>query len=70
MNKQQVAVTLEPEHLAIVRAYAKDQGYPSTSAALRRIIDEWQRFKARELAVRPDASCEAEWDTLAQAAQG
>jgi len=34
---------------ATVDAYAKDMGYPSTSAALRRIIDEWRTFKGAQL---------------------
>lgn len=42
-------VTLYPVHWAIVNAYAKDMGYPSTSAALRRIIDEWEAHKREPL---------------------
>jgi Arc/MetJ-type ribon-helix-helix transcriptional regulator len=40
-----VAFSLGGEHVATVRAYAKDGGYPSVSAALRRIIDEWVETK-------------------------
>lgn len=42
-------VTMYPSHWAAVDAYAKDMGYGSTSAALRRIVDEWQEFKKRLL---------------------
>lgn len=35
------AVSMYPVHWATVDAFAKDAGYPSRSAALRRIIDEW-----------------------------
>ena len=38
-------VTLYPTHWATVDAYAKDGGYGSTSAGLRRIIDEWLQYK-------------------------
>ncbi len=40
-----VAFSLGGEHVATVRAYAKDNGYPSVSAALRRIIDEWMETR-------------------------
>jgi Arc/MetJ-type ribon-helix-helix transcriptional regulator len=39
------AFSLTNEHVATVRAYAKDGGYPSVSAALRRIIDEWMEMR-------------------------
>ena len=42
-------VTMYPQHWATVDAYAKDMGYGSTSAALRRIIDEWKQFKLTQL---------------------
>ena len=42
-------VTMYPGHWATVDAYAKDMGYGSTSAALRRIVDEWKHFKAKQL---------------------
>lgn len=38
-------VTMYPGHWATVDAFAKDTGYPSTSAALRRIVDEWRELK-------------------------
>jgi len=38
-------VTMYPVHWATVEALAKDGGYPSLSAALRRIIDEWLEAK-------------------------
>ena len=34
------AVSMYPIHWAIVAVFARNQGYGSTSAALRRIIDE------------------------------
>jgi len=42
-------VTMYPVHWATVDAYAKDGGYPSTSAALRRIVDEWVHLKQADL---------------------
>lgn len=42
-------VTMYPQHWATVDAYAKDMGYGSTSAALRRIVDEWKQFKLQQL---------------------
>ena len=42
-------VTMYPVQWATVDAYAKDRGYPSTSAALRRIVDEWKQFKGAQL---------------------
>ena len=39
-------VSMYPSHWATVRQFAKDQGYGNTSAALRRIIDEWRQMKA------------------------
>lgn len=42
-------VTMYPLHWATVDAYAKDMGYGSTSAALRRIVDEWRQFKGAQL---------------------
>lgn len=42
-------VSMYPIHWATVDAYAKDTGYPSTSAALRRIIDEWIQLKKAAL---------------------
>jgi hypothetical protein len=44
-------VTMYPIHWATVEAHAKDMGYPSVSAALRRIIDEWLQFKATQLSL-------------------
>ena len=43
------SVTMNPTHWATVDAYAKDAGYPSTSAALRRIVDEWTQLKKAAL---------------------
>ena len=40
------AVSMYPTHWAIVHQFAQDQGYGSTSAALRRIVDEWDRAKS------------------------
>lgn len=43
------SVTMYSQHWATVDAYAKDMGYGSTSAALRRIVDEWKLLKSRQL---------------------
>lgn len=42
-------VTMYPSQWAAVDAYAKDQGYDGRSAALRRIVIEWQQMKAGQL---------------------
>jgi hypothetical protein len=42
-------VSMYSIHWATVEAFAKDQGYGSVSAALRRIIDEWSSFKQGQL---------------------
>jgi len=42
------AVSMYPMHWAIVDSFARDQGYGSLSAALRRIIDEWHREKSAQ----------------------
>jgi len=44
-------VSMYPVHWATVDAYAKDAGYGSTSAALRRIVDEWLIFRSEWLAL-------------------
>lgn len=44
-------VTMYPIHWATVDAYAKDMGYPSTSAALRRIVDEWIQLRHGQIAL-------------------
>ena len=61
MPTQTVAVMLEPRHLEIVREFAKEQGYPSTSSALRRMIDEWRRMRDERARLAQDASCEEEF---------
>lgn len=38
-------VSMYAVHWATVQAYSKDQGYGSTSAGLRRIVDEWVELK-------------------------
>lgn len=43
-------VTMYPPQWAMVDAYAKDMGYGNTSAALRRIVDEWKHLKSKQLA--------------------
>ena len=43
-------VTMYPLEWSTVDAYAKDMGYGSTSAALRRIVNEWKQFKSQQLA--------------------
>jgi len=45
------SVSMYPQHWATVDAYAKDAGYGSTSAALRRIVDEWLIFRSEWLAL-------------------
>jgi len=45
VDMETAAFSLTGEHVATVRAYAKDGGYPSVSAGLRRIIDEWAEAK-------------------------
>lgn len=44
------SVSMYPVHWATVDAYAKDAGYGSTSAALRRIIDEWIQLRQAQAA--------------------
>jgi len=51
-NKETVEprnVTMYPSHWQIVDQYAQDRGYPSTSAALRRIVDEWTQFTRAQI---------------------
>ena len=43
---QAKAVSMYPAHWAIVDGFAQEQGYGSTSAALRRIVDEWNQAKS------------------------
>ena len=38
-------ITLYPINWSIIESFAKDMGYPSTSSAIRRIIDEWVQMK-------------------------
>jgi hypothetical protein len=52
MAKIKTAVVLEDDQLATLRAYAKDNGHLSTSAALRQVIAEWMRMKVKELPPR------------------
>ena len=47
-----------PQQWATVRAHAKDAGYGSVSAALRRIVDEWLTFRQ---AVRATDMMVAAW---------
>lgn len=44
-------VTMYPLQWTMVDAYAKDMGYGSTSAALRRIVEEWKMMKSSQLAL-------------------
>ena len=44
-------VTMYPLEWATVDAYAKEMGYGSTSAGLRRIVNEWKQFKSTQLAL-------------------
>jgi hypothetical protein len=59
MTKETVAVVLEAEHLALVRAFAQREGR-STSNALRRIIDEWARNREQAARLAADALCAEE----------
>jgi len=43
---QAKAVSMYPTQWAIVQQFAQDQGYGSTSAALRRIVDEWEQARS------------------------
>lgn len=43
-------INLTDQHWATLMQFAKDQGYPSLSSAMRRVIDEWLRYKTAELA--------------------
>ena len=45
-------VTLHPLNWITVDSFAKEMGYPSTSAALRRVIDEWFTMKQQEQTAR------------------
>ena len=45
------SVTMYPIEWAIVGAFAKDMGYDSYSAALRRIVNEWAEMKKGQLAL-------------------
>ena len=60
MGKNTVAVVIDAERMAMVRQYAKDGGYPSTSSALRRILDEWAMFKGAQARLFEDAGCAEE----------
>jgi hypothetical protein len=40
------AVSMYPTQWTIVHHFSQEQGYGSTSAALRRIVDEWQQMKS------------------------
>ncbi len=43
-------VTLLPSHWLIIDAFAAERSYSSTSAALRRIVDEWAMLTSRKAA--------------------
>lgn len=58
--KSTVAFSLDPDQLAMLRAYAKDNGELSTSAALRQILAEWRRMKAANHRLASDACCDEE----------
>jgi hypothetical protein len=46
-------VTMYPSHWEQVDAYSLVMGYGSTSAALRRIVDEWRQFKGAQVPLFP-----------------
>lgn len=48
-------VTMYPHHWAEVDKYAREMGYGSTSASLRRIVDEWKQFKVTQMALPSSA---------------
>lgn len=54
---QMGAVTLYPNHWATIKAFAKDMGYPSTSSALRRVIDEWLSMRRERVELSRDENC-------------
>jgi hypothetical protein len=58
--KQNVAFTIAPDQLAMLREYAQDHGRLSTSAALRQILDEWSAIKRERERLAADASCAEE----------
>ena len=39
------SVSMDSLYWSTVESFAKDQGFPSVSSALRRIIDEWRELK-------------------------
>lgn len=51
-------VSLYPRHWAMVDSYSKDMGYDTTSAALRRIIQEWAQFKSQQLPLSTPQPCQ------------
>jgi uncharacterized protein YecA (UPF0149 family) len=50
------AVSMYPAQWTIVNQFSQDQGYGSTSAALRRIVDEWKQMKSAGLLLVDAAS--------------
>ena len=48
-KNQTITLILTKEQLATLQSFAKDQGYPSISSALRRALDEWLVLKAEKL---------------------
>ena len=70
MMSETVAVVLGELELATVRAFAKDMGYPSTSSALRRIINEWVIFKGAQYRLALDGACDEENGDMTTISQG
>ena len=58
--KTTVAFSITPAQLDMLRAYAKENGQLSTSAALRQILAEWERMKAAGRKLAGEALCEEE----------
>ena len=56
--RKTAAFYLDDEQLAIIRQYAKEMGYPSSSSALRRIIQEWAQFKQAQLPLPTPQPCQ------------
>lgn len=48
-------VNLKARQWQLIGQYAKDQGYPSLGVTLRRIVDEWERYRAECAQQQPAA---------------
>ena len=59
-SKTTVAVSLTGENIAMLRAYAKDNGDLGMSGALRAILADWQRMRRERVSLARDACCDEE----------